>query len=68
MPRMNQQGPEGKGPGTGRKLGRCAEKIDAKKLGKGLGKRFHAKTEGTGKGLRKNYFLKKEEKDTGSVK
>jgi len=26
MPRMNGTGPEGKGPGTGRRLGRCFNK------------------------------------------
>jgi hypothetical protein len=42
MPRLNGTGPEGKGPKTGRKLGRCKEPEDLtglKKLGTGLGKR-----------------------------
>lgn len=42
MPRLNGAGPEGQGPQTGRKLGKCAEVPEeeiAFKLGKGMGKR-----------------------------
>ncbi len=54
MPKMNGTGPEGKGPKTGRKLGKCStdsSKEDAKKLGKGLGMRRKSGG-GTGKGKR----------------
>jgi hypothetical protein len=50
MPKMNGTGPEGKGPKTGRGLGRCKKKLseeDIKKLGKGLGER---RKSGGGKG------------------
>ena len=50
MPRLNGTGPEGKGPKTGRKLGRCKEPEDLtgkNKLGTGLGKR---RKSGGGKG------------------
>jgi hypothetical protein len=50
MPRLNGTGPEGKGPKSGRGLGRCKEKLDEKdleKLGKGQGKR---RKSGGGKG------------------
>ncbi len=54
MPRMNGTGPEGKGPKTGRGLGRCKKKPDEEdvsKLGKGMGKKRKAGG-GTGKGKR----------------
>lgn len=54
MPRMNGTGPDGKGPKSGRGLGRCKEEIDEKdksKLGKGQGKRRKAGG-GEGKGKR----------------
>ena len=55
MPQMNGTGPEGKGPGTGRKLGKCRNKKDEKEglnsLGHGMGKRRKAGG-GTGKGQR----------------
>lgn len=50
MPRLNGTGPDGKGPRTGRGLGRCKEKLDEEdksKLGKGQGKR---RKSGGGKG------------------
>jgi hypothetical protein len=43
MPGMNGTGPEGKGAGTGRRLGKCKESEkteDRGKLGRGLGKRL----------------------------
>jgi hypothetical protein len=54
MPKMDGTGPEGKGSGTGRKLGKCSnltaeEKL--RKLGKGMGKR-HISGGGEGKGKR----------------
>lgn len=45
MPKMNGTGPEGKGAGTGRRLGKCKEadiSEDPGKLGRGLGKRLRA--------------------------
>ena len=50
---MNGTGPEGKGPGTGRMLGKCKEANhdhEAENLGQGMGKRRKA---GGGAGLRK---------------
>ncbi|MBN2610672.1 MAG: DUF5320 family protein [Bacteroidales bacterium] len=55
---MNGTGPEGKGPGTGRGLGRCQKdpKDNAEnKLGKGMGKRRKAPGGGEGRGKRLNY-------------
>ncbi|MPQ46835.1 hypothetical protein GCQ56_07390 [Marinifilum sp. N1E240] len=40
MPKLNGKGPEGKGSGTGRKLGKCSSddmKTKLEKLGEGLG-------------------------------
>lgn len=40
MPKLDGTGPEGKGSGTGRKLGKCSNKSDEEKLkelGKGMG-------------------------------
>jgi len=54
MPQLNGSGPEGKGPKTGRVLGRCkkvSSNEDANKLGKGLGMRRKSGG-GTGKGKR----------------
>jgi len=51
---MNGSGPEGKGPGTGRGLGRCKKetgKEDITKLGRGQGKRRKSGG-GQGKGNR----------------
>ncbi len=53
MPRLNGSGPEGQGPQTGRKLGRCSNATDEEKfqkLGKGMGLKRKA---GGGKGLGK---------------
>lgn len=57
MPKMNGTGPEGKGPRTGRGLGRCGKKSQDElgdKLGKGLGKRRKSGG-GEGKGRRLKY-------------
>ncbi len=55
MPRINGTGPDGKGPRTGRKLGRCSDATDEEKLqklGKGMGRKKHALcSEGKGKRL-----------------
>jgi hypothetical protein len=59
MPNMNGTGPEGKGSGTGRKLGKCSktsveEKL--KSLGKGMGQKRHSGGgEGKGKRLKSGY-------------
>jgi hypothetical protein len=53
MPKMDGTGPEGKGSGTGRKLGNCRTGNDAaalSQLGVGLGKRRKA---GGGEGQKK---------------
>lgn len=51
MPKMNGTGPEGKGPKTGRGLGKCGKKLSQEALpekrGKGMGKR---RKSGGGKG------------------
>ena len=55
MPNMDGTGPEGKGRGTGRKLGRCPNLSDEEKLqmlGKGMGNRRKAEGYGAGKGNR----------------
>jgi hypothetical protein len=58
MPQLNHTGPEGKGPKTGRKLGKCRkteiEKSQMGELGKGMGKRRHSGG-GMGKGKRLKY-------------
>jgi hypothetical protein len=54
MAKMNGTGPEGKGPKTGRGLGKCkknSSEEEIKKLGKGLGMRRKSGG-GTGKGKR----------------
>lgn len=54
MPRLNGTGPDGKGPGTGRRLGRCSDATDEEKLqklGKGMGRKRNAGG-GKGKGKR----------------
>lgn len=58
MPKMNGTGPEGKGPDTGRGLGKC-KKVPREellqKLGKGMGKRRKSGGgEGRGKRLKYN--------------
>jgi hypothetical protein len=56
MPRLDGTGPEGKGPDTGRRIGKCCDLSDReklKKLGKGMGKkRKSGGGEGEGKRLR----------------
>ncbi|MFO7998869.1 MAG: DUF5320 domain-containing protein [Bacteroidales bacterium] len=42
MPKLDGSGPEGQGPGTGRKLGKCSQATEEEKLknlGKGMGKK-----------------------------
>lgn len=60
MPQMNSKGPEGKGPKTGRGLGRCKITSPAEEsgLGKGLGKRRQSGG-GQGVGKRLKSGLKK---------
>lgn len=50
MPQLNNKGPEGKGSGTGRKLGLCNKYPENKNLGTGMGLRRKA---ASGKGLGK---------------
>ena len=60
MPKMDGTGPDGKGKGTGRKLGRCSAASDEEKLtklGKGMGKKRNSCTE-EGRGKRLNAGLK----------
>jgi hypothetical protein len=56
MPHLDNSGPEGKGPRTGRKLGKCRKKDDeAWPMGRGMGKRRRQKDKdgkGEGKGKR----------------
>lgn len=55
MPKMNGTGPEGKGPGTGRRLGRCKDATTEDQqgnLGQGMGKRRKAGG-GEGQGKRR---------------
>jgi hypothetical protein len=60
MPGMNHTGPEGRGPRTGRKLGRCRKPNDAThdseeyELGKGIGLKRKSGG-GIGKGRRLQY-------------
>ena len=57
---MDGTGPDGKGKGTGRKLGRCSAASDEEKLnklGKGMGKKRNSCTE-EGRGKRLNAGLK----------
>jgi len=54
MPQLNGTGPDGKGPKTGRKLGKCSTTTDdekLQKLGKGIGKKRRSGG-GKGKGKR----------------
>ncbi len=60
MPKMDGTGPEGKGKGTGRKLGQCSAASDEEKLaklGKGMGKRRNSCAEND-RGKRLNAGLK----------
>lgn len=56
MPKLDGTGPERKGPGTGRKLGKCSNAPDEEKstkLGKGMGKKRHSSgKEGRGNRLK----------------
>ncbi len=57
MPQMNGTGPEGKGPKTGRKLGKCnktPKEESSFQLGKGMGKRRKSGS-GKGRGKRLKY-------------
>ena len=57
MPKLNGTGPDGKGPKTGRSLGKCEKRPFEEllqKLGKGLGKRRKSGG-GTGQGKRLKY-------------
>ena len=57
MPKLNGTGPDGKGPKTGRGLGKCEKKPFEEllhKLGRGLGKRRKSGG-GTGQGKRLKY-------------
>lgn len=62
MPNLNYEGPEGKGPKTGRKLGNC-NKTNCEKstgrLGIGQGKHYH-EPEADGRGKRLQYNLPKQ--------
>jgi hypothetical protein len=65
MPHLNHTGPEGKGPKTGRKLGKCPkseiEKTQTGEIGKGIGKCRHSGGgEGKGNRLKYNQPLKSE--------
>ena len=54
MPKLDGTGPEGKGKGTGRGLGKCSDATDKEKLdklGKGMGKKRNSCSEG-GRGKR----------------
>ncbi len=54
MPKLDGTGPEGRGSGTGRKLGLCSNIHDEQKLeklGKGMGTKRHSGG-GEGKGKR----------------
>ncbi|HHW80868.1 MAG TPA: DUF5320 domain-containing protein [Bacteroidales bacterium] len=60
MPKLDGTGPEGKGKGTGRGLGKCSDATDKEKLeklGKGMGKKRHSCSE-EGRGKRLNAGLK----------
>lgn len=61
MPHLDHKGPDGSGPKTGRKLGKCkkneTEQTEIGKLGKGQGKRRHSGG-GEGKGKRLKYNKK----------
>ncbi len=63
MPQLDQTGPEGKGPKTGRGLGKgshLSEEEKIKQLGKGRGARLKAGG-GPGKGRRLKYNQKETE-------
>jgi hypothetical protein len=62
MPLLNNAGPEGQGPKTGRKLGKChkteTELLETGELGKGQSKCRNAGG-GSGKGKRLQYNMTK---------
>lgn len=62
MSNIDHKGPEGKGPKTGRKLGKChkteSEIKEQGTLGEGMGKQRHSGGE-NGMGKRLNYNKKK---------
>ncbi len=60
MPGLDKTGPEGRGPETGRRLGKCKntpEDEKQKELGRGMGMRRKSGG-GEGRGKRKQYGLK----------
>ncbi len=60
MPQLDKTGPEGKGTGTGRKLGKCSKATEEEKLlklGNGMGTKGNAGG-GKGKGNRLKSGLK----------
>jgi len=60
MPQLNGTGPEGKGAGTGRRLGKCSELTadeKLKSLGEGMGEKRNSGG-GKGKGKRLKSGLK----------
>jgi hypothetical protein len=64
MPKLDHTGPGGKGPKSGRKLGKCrktpSDLSDSGVLGKGRGAKNNSESENcSGKGLRKKYFTNK---------
>ena len=63
MPHLDHKGPEGKGSGTGRKLGKCkpSESTDSKEFGKGMGlKRKSGGGEGKGQRLKSSKLFEKQ--------
>ena len=53
MSHLDSKGPEGKGPATGRGLGRCKEKEGSNwPLGKGMGRKRRSNDYGEGSGKR----------------
>lgn len=65
MPHLNHTGPEGEGPGTGRKIGKCknAEEVKPEDLGKGLGlKRKSGGGKGKGKRLKSSKIFDNQNK------
>jgi hypothetical protein len=68
MPNLNHTGPEGQGPKTGRKLGKCHKSEEELKqigeLGKGQGKKYHSKNKcGVGRKKRIKYYQTINKKD-----
>ncbi len=66
MPQLDHKGPDGKGPKTGRGLGKCRKDDDAQlgELGKGRGQKRHSGGgEGKGQRLKSSKLFDKDEKD-----